>query len=217
MRLLPDPDTPEDLPAYAYLSNLPENVVGFEQVLPYQEPHQYDPNQRHPKDRAFRLISHVNGVVGDWQPTTSCGSPRPVDPVERKLESDASFIICAQLERGLASDLRENPVHLPLLSTQAFEGAARANRAVWEQYLNASGVQFSDKFLERIWYWNLYLFNCAVKPEPTCPGLFANWSYRKIGTVWYCDYHMNYNTQQPFWVAFSSNHVDKRLAYVNRW
>ena len=39
--------------------------------------------------------------------------------------------------------------------------------------------------------------------------------FRSIGTAWHGDYHMNYNTQQPFWVAFSSNHVDKHLAYVD--
>jgi len=54
-----------------------------------------------------------------------------------------------------------------------------------------------------------------VRPGATCAGLFANWSYRTIGTAWHGDYHMNYNTQQPFWVAFSSNHVDKHLAYVD--
>lgn len=215
MRLLPDPDTPEDLPSYSTLSGLSDNVLAFEQVLPFQEPDQYDPNHQHPKDRAFRLLSHVNGLTSEWQPTTSYGVPRPVDALERKLETDAVFMLCVQLEEGLASDLHGNPVNIPLLSATAFEDTARTNRAAWEQYWNASGVRLSDTFLERIWYWNLYLFNCAVKSEATCPGLFANWSYRRIGTAWHGDYHMNYNTQQPFWVAFSSNHVDKHLSYVN--
>lgn len=45
--------------------------------------------------------------------------------------------------------------------------------------------------------------------------MFANWSYLTIGTAWHGNYHMNYNIQQPFWLCFSSNHVDKHLAYVN--
>ena len=44
--------------------------------------------------------------------------------------------------------------------------------------------------------------------------MFANWSYGSIGTAWHGDYHMNYNTQQPFWVPFSSNRVEKNLPYV---
>jgi alpha-L-fucosidase 2 len=57
--------------------------------------------------------------------------------------------------------------------------------------------------------------NCATKESAATPGLFANWSYNKIGTAWHGDYHMNYNTQQPFWVTFSSNHLEKNLPYVN--
>ena len=37
----------------------------------------------------------------------------------------------------------------------------------------------------------------------------------QIGTAWHGDYHMNYNTQQPVWVTFSSNHLDKNLPYVD--
>lgn len=57
--------------------------------------------------------------------------------------------------------------------------------------------------------------NCAVKEGVNTPGLFANWSYNNIGTAWHGDYHMNYNTQQPFWVTFSSNHLEKNLSYVS--
>jgi hypothetical protein len=66
-----------------------------------------------------------------------------------------------------------------------------------------------------MWYRNLYFLNCATRDGATTPGLFANWSYNTIGTAWHGDYHMNYNTQQPFWVTFSSNHLEKNLPYVN--
>ena len=85
---------------------------------------------------------------------------------------------------------------------------------IWKEYWNKSGVILSDKFLEQIWYWNLYFFNCAVKEGVNTPGLFANWSYNDIGTAWHGDYHMNYNTQQPFWLPFSTNHLEKNLSYV---
>jgi hypothetical protein len=54
-----------------------------------------------------------------------------------------------------------------------------------------------------------------VKAGVTCPGLFANWSLGNIGTAWHGDCHMNYNTQQPFWLPFSSNRLDKNLPYVD--
>ena len=90
----------------------------------------------------------------------------------------------------------------------------RISTQIWKDYWNKSGVKLADQFLERMWYHNLYFLNCATKEGATTPGLFANWSYNKIGTAWHGDYHMNYNTQQPFWVTFSSNHLEKNLPYV---
>ena len=100
-------------------------------------------------------------------------------------------------------------------SFKDFTATLEKNIVIWKAYWNKSGVLLSDNFFEEIWYRNLYFFNCAAKAEATCPGLFANWSYKDIGTSWHGDYHMNYNTQQPFWATFSSNHLEKNLPYVN--
>ena len=91
----------------------------------------------------------------------------------------------------------------------------RRSGGAWRDYWSQSGVQLGDEFLERTWYRNLYFLNCAVRPGVNCPGLFANWSHGRIGSTWHGDYHTNYNLQQPFWVTFSSNHVDKHLAYAD--
>ena len=71
------------------------------------------------------------------------------------------------------------------------------SQIAWNNYWSASSVELDDKELERIWYHNMYFFNCSVRPGAICPGLFANWSYSNIGTAWHGDYHLNYNTQQP--------------------
>jgi hypothetical protein len=97
----------------------------------------------------------------------------------------------------------------------ARQAAPAASEEKLRAYWSRSAVALEDDFLEAVWYRNLYFFQCAVRPDAACPGLFANWSYGRIGAEWHGDYPMNYNTQQPFWVAFSSNHVDKHLAYAN--
>lgn len=152
-------------------------------------------------------------AVSPWQPQASRGAPRPVDPLERATPDGEELVCCVQLDHGHASVVRELPLILP--GAEEREPAGLRARTLWEAYWSKSGVALDDELLERVWYWNLYLFNCAVSPDATCPGLFANWSFRSIGTAWHGDYHMNYNTQQPFWLAFSSNHVDKHLAYAN--
>jgi len=84
----------------------------------------------------------------------------------------------------------------------------------WEGFWSRSAVEFEDKELETIWYFNQYLLACCVREGRVAPGLFGNWTSGKIGTAWHGDYHMNYNTQQVFWGVFSSNHVDQNLPYV---
>ncbi|MEK4330213.1 hypothetical protein MKX70_30645 [Paenibacillus sp. FSL R7-0312] len=96
-----------------------------------------------------------------------------------------------------------------------YNTALLGTREAWRNYWGHSFIALEDEFLERIWYRNLYFLNCSVKAGITCPGLFANWSYGSIGSEWHGDYHMNYNTQQPFWVTFSSNHLEKHLPYVD--
>jgi len=84
----------------------------------------------------------------------------------------------------------------------------------WSRFWSRSAVSLEDKELERIWYHNQYFLACCLRQGKVAPGLFGNWTSRKIGTAWHGDYHMNYNTQQVFWGVFSSNHVEQHFPYV---
>ena len=134
-----------------------------------------------------------------------------MSPLEASLTSKDSFLGCVTLQEGLT---RTSVPACRVLHRRAWRNCTASlngNQAAWKEYWNKSGMKLSDEFLERIWYRNLYFLNCATKDGATTPGLFANWSYNDIGTAWHGDYHMNYNTQQPFWATFSSNHLEKNL------
>ncbi len=226
---IPDPQPIEGLP-----DGGPGNgTLAFRQVLPFQVPEQYDPATGHPKDRAFCLSLSVNqSLEHRVRENTVSAVPQPMDALERAMVSPehpermgaaqrrtqskeaTGFVACVQLDHGLASEVA-GPVDLPAADMAGYDAARAAAVASWEAYWRRSGVKLSDPELEHAWYRNLYFLNCAVREGVTCPGLFANWSYKNIGTAWHGDYHMNYNTQQPFWVTFSSNHVDKHLPYVD--
>ena len=125
------------------------------------------------------------------------------------------FVGCVSLKEGMNLAV-ENELKVTEKPTdQEFGKSLNKSTQIWKDYWNKSGIILGDEFLERTWYHNLYFFNCAVKEGVTTPGLFANWSYNNIGTAWHGDYHMNYNTQQPFWLCFSSNHLEKNLSYVS--
>lgn len=205
VHLLPDRATPREFPPASPPDGLAPNQLAFRQILPSQED-----CAPHPNDRAFQLGVAVTGRLEKrtrrrWDATIETMGPFEGGWVA---PGDGEFIACASLDQGTAGPL-------PQPSGAAYDTAARARDASWAEFWGRSAVVLDDPELERAWYHNLYFINCALRPGATCPGLFANWSLGNIGTAWHGDYHMNYNTQQPFWVTFSSNHVDKHLPYVD--
>lgn len=201
--LIPDPDTPHAFPAAVIENDTPLGMTAFSQILPYLEV-PASPYVGHEKDKAFRLVFRASHAL----------LPRADEQTDRvRLSMDHGFSACVDLREGMAAELPHVEVMPPCPS--GFDLARIQTTDTWKAYWSCSSIALEDEFLEQIWYRNLYFLNCAVKAGVTCPGLFANWSYRSIGSDWHGDYHMNYNTQQPFWVTFSSNHLDKHLPYVD--
>lgn len=215
VRLMPDPSAPREFPAYGITEDLPGGTLSFRQVLPYEEPAGYDLQKGHPKDKAFSLTVKVNSDLRKSSRINWDGNKESMGKLEGSVTGKESFVGYVTLDEGLSSSLPMVPANLQEPSFQDFEASGEKNNSIWKEYWNKSGVALGDQFLEQIWYHNIYFLNCAVKEGVNTPGLFANWSYNDIGTAWHGDYHMNYNTQQPFWVTFSSNHLEKNLSYVS--
>lgn len=213
-RVMPDPSTPVEFPKYKVQENLDEGLMAFRQVLPYQEPDDYDIEKGHPKDKAFSLTAQFNSSVEKTTRINWDGNKQDMALMEGSFVDKESFIGCISLSEGLNEEVPEESSVENIPSHESFTQSLDIGNRIWKDYWNKSGVSLSDTFLERTWYHNLYFFNCAVKEGVTTPGLFANWSFNDIGTAWHGDYHMNYNTQQPFWLPFSTNHLEKNLSYV---
>ena len=205
IKLIPDPQTPQEFPAQHITIETDNRQLSFMQTLPYQEEKNRG-KEGHPQDKAFRLACVLSSFFSKTEENES---------LEVKLNRTNEFVLCARLDEGLHSIVSSLPNRMSVPTNQEFECKLAINEDKWHAYWQCSGVELEDEFLEQIWYRNLYFFNCSIKPGVTCPGLFANWSYSSIGANWHGDYHMNYNTQQPFWLAFSSNHVDKHIPYVD--
>ncbi len=215
IRVITDPSTPKEFPKAAMDENLGNGVISFRQTLPYSEPDVYDPLKGHPKDKAFLLTTTVNVPLKKTSRINWDGNRQEMAPMEAAIAKKKGFTGCISLREGLNNAL---PVMLPVTEIPQEENlklSFNKGQNLWNEYWGKSGVKLDDPFLEQMWYRNLYFLNCATKDGATTPGLFANWSYNNIGTAWHGDYHMNYNTQQPFWVTFSSNHLEKNLPYVD--
>ncbi len=216
IRVMIDPSTPMEFPKAQMEENLENGVIAFRQTLPYSEPDKYDAEKGHPKDKAFRLTAAVNCPLAKRSRINWDGIKEDMAPLEAAILKQSGFVGFISLEEGLNSQVEKHlPVSPSFPRPEKLRSSLDRNLEIWKEYWNKSGVKLNDPFLERMWYQNLYFLNCAAKDGATTPGLFANWSYNNIGTAWHGDYHMNYNTQQPFWATFSSNHLEKNLPYVN--
>lgn len=211
VRILADPSTPGDIPHYRVLED-GENSIGLYQELPYST---VQPCKE--KDKAFALQVYTAQPMRKGERITTLGIPQELADMERWLEAQdtAAFYVKVRLQEGPASDEQHFRLTSQRVDADAYHGMWRRNLEHWKAYWEASSVCMDDRELEAIWYRNMYFLNCALRPGVTCPGIFANWSYGNIGTAWHGDYHLNYNTQQPFWVTFSSNHLDKNLVYAD--
>jgi alpha-L-fucosidase 2 len=215
IRIIPDPSTPGDIPQYKAEENLETSSLSFRQVLPSAAPGTPQAGQMNAKDRAFRLTAKLSNQLTKSSLLNWHGSRGAMATLEAALFPGAPFNAMVVLQEGLNAVVPEVAGVMVKPDSKQFNTIFKSSVAVWNAYWSQSAVKLEDRFLEETWYRNLYFFNCAAKDNVTCPGLFANWSYNNIGTAWHGDYHMNYNTQQPFWVSFSSNHLEKNLPYVN--
>ncbi len=203
IKVLPDPEPRAGLPVPETVRRGQEPRIGFRQVLPGRVDGAPDP-----RDRAFVITASVS--VAGVAPSTE-------GTLEMRWDHARDLVTCITLQHGRAAECGAAALDLvPSTPSRAdWNAAHEASMKAWRTYWERSGVQLDDPELEQVWYWNLYFLKCAVTPGGVCPGLFGNWSYRSIGSAWHGDYHMNYNTEQPFWVTFSSNHADLHESYVS--
>jgi hypothetical protein len=82
----------------------------------------------------------------------------------------------------------------------------------WAGYWNKSWISCDDKTVENLWYqWN-YIFASATRPDAIAPGLFSPWIVRDE-SQWRNSYTIDYNFQQNFSAALSSNHPELMEPY----
>jgi len=218
VRVIPDPKASKALPRFQeWISG---DCIGFDQTLPANIANEAGEWTPSPRDRFVSGVFHSASGIGDKCPdiTTSVwfetgGGDPENDPLHRTFRSTAPFLTCMEFHHGERSLKGQDVFGVSDLSRH--QTARQSSMENWATFWSRSSVALDDEMLERTWYRNLYFFHCAVRAGQTCPGLFANWSYLDVGTAWHGDWHLNYNTQQPFWLPFSANQLEHHLPYVD--
>ena len=105
-------------------------------------------------------------------------------------------------ENGL-SILEKTAASLPL--------RLETHRAFWQGCFDRSAISLPDPFLETLWYFDLYLFQCSCGAGGTyakqASGLHALWDIRKP-TQWQSAWYWDVNIQASYWPFFAANHLD---------
>lgn len=81
----------------------------------------------------------------------------------------------------------------------------------WQAYFSRANVMLPDKFLERIWYINLYALDCCsgrggIMAHQAC-GLNGLWDVRQP-TIWGSMWYWDVNIQAAFSGVFSSDQLE---------
>lgn len=76
----------------------------------------------------------------------------------------------------------------------------------WHSFWSKSFVDLNDKFIENLYYFQLYLLASSSRGSQA-PQLFSPW-YMDDTVPWHGDYHGDVNIQQTYWPIFASNHIE---------
>ncbi|MDB4582018.1 hypothetical protein N9164_02580 [Draconibacterium sp.] len=82
----------------------------------------------------------------------------------------------------------------------------------WQQFWSKSGVQLDDSDLQNWWYRQLYYLRCLSRPGAYPIALQGGYNSK---ANWHGTWTMNYNAQQTFWAAFSTNHVELSEPFID--
>lgn len=83
---------------------------------------------------------------------------------------------------------------------------------LWRDYWSRSWIRIDDTETQDLWYQWMYVFGSATAPGATAPGLFSPWILNDK-TKWKGAYTIDYNFEQTYAAALSSNRPEMMAPY----
>ena len=86
----------------------------------------------------------------------------------------------------------------------------------WTDFWRKSSIEIPDSVLQLQWYLEQYKFGSAARHNTPPISLQAVWTADN-GKLppWKGDFHHDLNTQLSYWPAYSGNHLDLELGFIN--
>jgi hypothetical protein len=101
-------------------------------------------------------------------------------------------------------------------ATNDFNKELAAHSSWWQHFWHQSAIHVPDTLLEKQWYLEQYKFGSAARKDAPPISLQAVWTADN-GRIapWKGDYHHDLNTQLSYWPAYSANHLEEAMGYIN--
>ncbi|UTA67107.1 glycosyl hydrolase family 95 catalytic domain-containing protein [Emticicia sp. 21SJ11W-3] len=140
-----------------------------------------------------------------------------------------SYQVCVQWQKVSASVVEGRwaiSAHYPqkpkvkavrLLSVvQPYKASFASHQAWWKNFWGRSSISLPDSVLEKQWYLEQYKFGSVARANTPPVSLQAAWTADN-GRLppWKGDFHHDLNTQLSYWPAYSGNHLDEAMGYLN--
>ncbi|MCS4227011.1 glycoside hydrolase family 95 protein [Sphingobacterium sp. BIGb0165] len=99
---------------------------------------------------------------------------------------------------------------------KSFKEDLKAHSSWWETFWSKSAIQIPDQKLEKQWYLEQYKLGSLARKDAPPISLQGVWTADN-GRIppWKGDYHHDLNTQLSYWPAYSANHLDEAMGYIN--
>ncbi|MCR8557267.1 glycoside hydrolase family 95 protein [Mucilaginibacter sp. BJC16-A38] len=100
--------------------------------------------------------------------------------------------------------------------THAYTKDYISHKAWWQNFWSKSAIHIPDTLIEKQWYLEQYKFGSASRPGAPPISLQAVWTADN-GRLppWKGDFHHDLNTQLSYWPAYSGNHLDLAMPYLD--
>lgn len=101
-------------------------------------------------------------------------------------------------------------------SKGTFDAARTSHATWWAAFWEKSSIAVPDAQIEKQWYLEQYKFGSAARRGAPPISLQAVWTADN-GRIppWKGDFHHDLNTQLSYWPAYSANHLDEALGYLD--
>lgn len=92
------------------------------------------------------------------------------------------------------------------------------NQKHWKKYWSKSAIMIDDDFMENVYYFNQYAFECTcgvgMQAKYKAAGLYGLWTHTD-NTIWSNRPYSDVNIEVTYQQVFSSNHLEQFGAFVD--